>query len=105
MLPTPDDEALAGHEARHRLDRADGAGVGEADGGAGEVVGRELVVADLADELLVGRENPAKSRVSASLMHRHEQRAAAVGLLDVDGEPRLTWSLRTMRGLPSAPST
>jgi hypothetical protein len=34
-----DDHALARHEPGHRLHGADGAGVGERDGGAGEVVG------------------------------------------------------------------
>ena len=81
-----DDHALAGHEPGHRLDGADGAGVGEGDGGAGEVVGRELVAADLADQLLVGApEAPEVQRVGVA-DHRHEQGAAAVLLLDVDGE-------------------
>ncbi len=48
------DHALAGHEPRHRLDRADRARVGERDVGAGEVVGAQLVGADLADQLVVG---------------------------------------------------
>jgi hypothetical protein len=36
--PDADDHALARHESGHRLDGADRAGVGERDGGAGEVV-------------------------------------------------------------------
>ena len=55
-----DDDALAGHQAGHRLDRADGAGVGEGDRGAGEVVGGQLVGADLADEVLVGAAEAAE---------------------------------------------
>ena len=50
-----DDETLAGHQPRHGLQRADGAGVGEGDGRAGEVVGADLVVADPADRVLVAR--------------------------------------------------
>ena len=38
-----DDRALPGHQPRDRVDGADGAGVGEADRGADEVVGGELV--------------------------------------------------------------
>jgi hypothetical protein len=38
-----DDEALARHETGDRLDRADRAGVREADGDPGEVVGRQLI--------------------------------------------------------------
>ena len=36
--PDADDDPLAGHQPRHRLDGADGAGVGQGDGGAAEVV-------------------------------------------------------------------
>ena len=81
-----DDDALARHEPGHRLDGADRARVGEADGGAGEVVGGELVGADLADEVLVGRPEAAEVEGVGVRMHRHEQRAAPSRLLDVDGE-------------------
>ena len=47
MTPWP------GHEAGDRTLGADRAGVGERDGHAGEVVGGELVVVGLADELVV----------------------------------------------------
>ena len=50
-----DDAALAGHEPRHRGDRAEAARVGEGHGGAGEVVGHEAVVARLVHRGLVGR--------------------------------------------------
>ncbi len=67
------DEALAGHEPRHRLHGADGSGVGQADGDTGEVVGRELVVANLADQLLVaGPEALEVERVGVT-DHRHHQ--------------------------------
>ena len=63
-----DDAALALHEPRHRVHRADAARVGERDRGAGEVGGGELVGAGPVDEVLVGARNSAKSIVSARLM-------------------------------------
>ena len=48
-----DDRALALHQARHRGDGADPAGVGQRDVGALEVVGGELALARLGDQLLV----------------------------------------------------
>ena len=81
-----DDGALAGHEPRHRLLRADRAGVGEADGGAAEVVGRELVRAHLADEVLVRAPEATEVEGVGALDHRHQQRARPVGLLEVDGD-------------------
>ena len=81
-----DDQALSRHQPRHRLHGADGAGVGEAHRGAGEVVGAELVRADLADEVLVGVPEAAEVERVGVLDDRDEQRARAVALLDVDGE-------------------
>ena len=49
-----DDRALADHEPRDRGDRADAARVGERDVRAGEVVGGELVLARLGDEVVEG---------------------------------------------------
>ena len=45
-----------------------------------------LLVLDLADDLLVGGEEAVEVERVAVAEHRHEQRAAAVGLLDVDRE-------------------
>ena len=59
-----DDDALAGHQPGHALDRADGAGVGEGDVGALEVVDRELVGLDLADDVLVGGEELGEVHVA-----------------------------------------
>ena len=84
-----DDESLARHEARHRLHGADGAGVGEADGHAGEVVGGELVGADLADDLLVGLEEAGEVEGVGGLDARHQQRAGPVGLLLIDREAEI----------------
>ena len=82
----PHDEALTGHEAGHRLLRADGAGVGEGDRGAGEVVGAQLVAANLADDLLVGGQESLEVEGVGVADARHDQRARAVGLLDVHGQ-------------------
>ena len=49
-----DDRALADHQARDAGDRADAAGVGEADVRAGEVVGGQRVRARLVDQLVEG---------------------------------------------------
>ena len=56
------------------------------DGGALEVVDGELVRLDLADQLLVGGEEAGEVEVVGVADDRHDERAAAVGLLDVDGE-------------------
>ena len=81
-----DDDALAGHQPGHALDGADGAGVGERDGGALEVLDGQLVGLDLADQLLVGGEEAGEVERVGVADDRHDERAAAVGLLDVDGE-------------------
>ena len=85
----PDDETLTGHEPRHGMHRADGPGVRDRAGGAGEVVGRELTRTNLADRLLVrGVERLEVERVGV-LDVRDEERARPVALLDVDGEPEV----------------
>ena len=101
-----DDEALAGHEARHRLLRADRARVGEAHGGAGEVVGAELVRAHLADELLVGA--PEAAEVERVGVARRPARAACGCRRSSPCRPRCRGSRArggSTRGLPSASST
>ena len=81
-----DDHGLARHEARHRLDRADRAGVGEAHVRALEVLHGELVRLHLADDLLVRSEEAGEVERVGVTDDRNHQRPAAVGLLDVDGE-------------------
>ena len=81
-----EDEALTRHEARHRVDGADRAGVRDRAGGAGEVVGRDRVRADLADQLLVRGEEGGEVERVGLLDVGHEQRVRAVRLRDVDGE-------------------
>ncbi len=84
--PNSDDDALALHQPRHALDGADGAGVGEADVGALEVLDGELVGPDLADELFVGAEEPGEVHAVGFADDRDDERACAVALGDVDGE-------------------
>ena len=78
------DHGLARHQSGHRLDGADRARIGEADVGAHEVVDGQLVALDLADDLLVRREEPGEVERVRIAQHRHHERATAVGLLDVD---------------------
>ena len=84
--PDADDGALPRHEARHRLHGAQGARVGERHRRAGEIVGADLVRVDLADQVLVGQDERAEVERVGLLDARHEQRAAAVALLLVDGQ-------------------
>ena len=49
-----DDRALAAHQARHRMHGADGAGVGQRDRHAREVLGGQLAVAGTSHDVLVG---------------------------------------------------
>ena len=76
-----DDRALALHQPRHRVDGADAAGVGERDRGALEVLDRELAVAGLADDLLVGRPERREVHRLGGLDAGHQQLTGAVGLL------------------------
>ena len=81
-----DDRALAVHQPRDGGDRADAARVGEREVGALEVVGGELVLARLGDQLVEGIEELRERQPAGVLDHRHHQRAAAALLLDVDGD-------------------
>ena len=56
------------------------------DVGALEVVDGQLVGLDLADQLLVGGEEPGEVEAVGVADHRHDERAGAVALVDVDGE-------------------
>ena len=57
-----DDRALAGHQPRHRRDRADAARVRERDVRALVVVGRQRVVARAGDQLVVAGDEGRRSR-------------------------------------------
>ena len=80
----PDDDPLAWHQPRHRVDRADRAGVGQARGGAGEIVDPEFAGASPVDEVLVGVPERGEVHVLRVLDARDEQLPGAVALLHVD---------------------
>ena len=84
--PDADDQALPGHQPGYRLHGAQGPGIGQGHGGAGEVVGCDLVGVDLAHQLLVGPDEGAEIQGVGILDARHEERPGARGLLHVDGQ-------------------
>ena len=84
--PRRDDRALALHQAGDRGDGAERAGVGELDRPAGEVIGHQAVGAGLLDQRLVGGVECREIHRFGVLDHRHDERPAAVLLLDVHGE-------------------
>ncbi len=81
-----DDRALALHQARDGGDRADAARVGERDVGALQVVGGQLVLARLRDQVVEGAEEVGEREPAGVADHRDHQRAAAVLALHVDGD-------------------
>ncbi len=84
--PDADDDALTLHEPGDALNGADRARVGEADVGALEILDRELVRADLADQLLVGAEEAGEVHAVGLSDDRNDERARAITLVHVDGE-------------------
>jgi hypothetical protein len=68
-----DDRGLPRDQPRNGHRRPDGAGVGDRDGRSGEVVGRQLVRADLADQLFVRRVEPGEVETVRRLDRRDEQ--------------------------------
>ena len=63
----------------------------------------QLVASDLADQVLVGSEEPGEVERVGVAQHRHDERALPSPLSTSTARPMLTCSLRTRRGLPSAP--
>ena len=96
-----DDRALADHEPRDGGDRADTAGVRQRDVPAGEVVGAERVRARLLDQGVERGLEVAELLAARVADDGHHQGAAAVLLLDVDGDPRFTLPSSMRCGLPS----
>ncbi len=84
-----DDHALSGHEARHRVHRADRAGVGDRHRRAAQVVRSELVVARATHEVFVRGVEAREVEGVGLLDVGDDQRARAVGLLEVDREPEV----------------
>ena len=82
----PHDESLAGHEAGHRVQGADHAGVGQGHGGAAEVVEVQLVLAGLGHEALIGLHEPGQVHEVGLLDGGHQQAALPVGAGHVDGQ-------------------
>ena len=81
-----DDRALAAHQAGDRGDGADAAGVGEGDVGPLEVVGGELALPRLGDQVLVVGVEGGEVEAVGALDRRDHQAARAVLALDVDGD-------------------
>ena len=81
-----DDRALPGHQARDGVHRADAARVGQRDRGAGVVVHGQLVAAGAPDHVLVRLPELPEVHLLAVLDGRHDQRAGAVLLGQVDGD-------------------
>src|SRR4030095_198012 len=84
-----DDGRLAGHQAGNRQHRADGARVGDGQGGVGEVPDGQLVRLDLADELLVGADEGGEVEGVGLLDVGHQQGPGAVGAAGVHGQPQV----------------
>ncbi len=98
-----DDRALADHQARHRGDRPDPARVGQGERRAGLLLDRELAVARLDDEVLVGRAEAREVELVGVLDHRHDQEARAVFLLRVDRQAEVDPGLDPLRLAVAAP--
>ena len=84
-----DDRALAAHQPRNRGDGADAAGVGEGDVGALEVVGGELALAGLGDQVLVVGVEAGEVELVGPLDRGDHQAVRAVLALDVDRDPEV----------------
>jgi hypothetical protein len=81
-----DDRALALHEPRHRVVRADGPRVGQADRRALEVLDGQLAAASLADDVLVGGPEVDEVHRLRALDVGHQELAGSVRLGHVDGQ-------------------
>ncbi len=84
-----DDRALAAEQTRHRGHRPDPARIGEGDVRPLEVVGAELVLARLCDQLFVVGVEAGEVEPVGALDRRHHQGVGAVLFLDVDGDPEV----------------
>ena len=97
-----DDRALAGHQPRHRVDGADRARVGQADRGADEVVGGQLVAAGPPDDVLVRRPEAGEVHRLGALDRRARAGCGVPsGFWMSIARPKFTCSGLTTAGLPS----
>ncbi len=92
-----DDGALAGHEARDRSERADGAGVGERDGGAFEIGERKFVGAGACDDVVESFDVLREVELAGVLDVGDFERAGAVFARDVDRDSDVDLASRTTR--------
>ena len=83
-----DDRSLARQQARNRRDRAEPAGIGEGDVRTLEVVGGQLVLARLGDQLLVIGVEGGEVELVGPLDAGHHQASRPLAL-DVDGDPQV----------------
>ncbi len=81
-----DDASLALHQPRHRVVGADRAGVGQGDGGAGEVLDPQLAGSRLLHHLLVRGPELREVQRLAVLDARHQKLPGPVLLGQVDGQ-------------------
>ena len=81
--------ALAGHQPRHRVHSADGAGVGQRNRHARKVFGGQLAVAGPAHDVFVGGDEFCESHGLAAPDAGHHQGAFAVLALQVDRQAEI----------------
>ena len=98
--PGGDDQPLAGHEAGRRGARAHGAGVGQGDRGADEVVGGDRPLAGAAHQIVEGLEKGREVHLPRVLDVRHQEGAGAVLLLHVHRDPQAHHVALDAVGLP-----
>ena len=84
-----DDRALAAHQPGHRMHGADGAGVGQRDRHAGEVLGGQLAVAGAPHDVLVGGDELAEPHRLGTLDACDHQLTRAVLALQVDRQAQV----------------
>ena len=83
------DGPLALHQPWDRRHRADAAGIGEHDGGAGEIVGDQLASAGFRHQRLVLIAERGEVQPVGVANHRHQQHAATILALHVNRQPQV----------------
>lgn len=95
------DDTLARHEAWHRLHGADGAGVSEADVGALKIFDCKFVGTNLANDLVVRKQEAREVERVGVAQHWDNKCALAFALSTSTAKPMLTWECFCNIGLPS----